>query len=181
MKLSLNYNVIFDVLFICFLFRHLTVSSRGLILLLVLDGVRISGAQIIGEGVMATIGEGVVQTFLFSGIQIFCLTPVFQSSRPIVPMFFGCYLWLYVNDVNMLLELWYLDVRMSNLQMTGLVLVFFGLMSWSLTFQVITVHNSIISARWTPYCYNGSIFSPPVPLLKKMTSFETYIAVVIKS
>jgi len=53
----------------------------------VLDGVLISGAQIIGEGVMATMGEGVVQTFLSSGVQIFCFTPVFQSSPPILPMF----------------------------------------------------------------------------------------------
>jgi len=78
----------FDVLFIHFLFRHLAISSRGIISVMVLDGVRISGAHIIGEeGVMAMVGEGVVQTFLSSGIRIFCSSPVFQSSPPILPMF----------------------------------------------------------------------------------------------
>lgn len=115
----------FDVLLIHFLFRHLAISSRGIILIMVLDGVRISGAHIIGEeGVMAMVGEGVVQTFLSSGIRTFWFSRVFQSSPPILPMFAVCDLCLYVNDVNMLMELSQVETGMSNLHMTAIFMFF---------------------------------------------------------
>jgi len=56
-----------------FIFRDLAISIRGLMQVMVimaLDAVRLSGA--IWEGVMVMAGEGMDQTFLSSGIPIFC-------------------------------------------------------------------------------------------------------------
>lgn len=73
---------------------------------------------------MAMVGEGVVQTFLSSGIRTFCLSGVVQSSPPILPMFAVCDPCLYVNDVNMLMELSQVEAGMSNLDMTAIFMFF---------------------------------------------------------